>query len=113
MGRITPNLQLAVGYTYNDNENKRQDDAQFSTITPRHLFKAWADYRMTGAMRGWSLGAGVVAQSSNFRSGASVPTTRSRAVMTAHGRRTGSPRLARPSGLRVWAMPSIRTGAWP
>lgn len=69
MGRITPNLQLAVGYTYNDNENKRQDDAQFSTITPRHLFKAWADYRMTGAMRGWSLGAGVVAQSSNFRSG--------------------------------------------
>lgn len=68
-GRITPNLQLAVGYTYNDNENKRKDNAQFSTITPHHLFKAWADYRMTGALRGWSLGAGVVAQSATFRSG--------------------------------------------
>lgn len=67
-GRLTPNLQVAVGYTYNDNENKRKDDAQFSTVTPRHLFKAWADYRMSGALRGWSLGAGMVAQSAHFRS---------------------------------------------
>jgi outer membrane receptor for ferric coprogen and ferric-rhodotorulic acid len=66
-GRITPNLQVAVGYTYNDNEDKRKDSAQFSTVTPRHLFKAWADYRMSGALRGWSLGAGVVAQGSTFR----------------------------------------------
>ena len=67
-GRITPNLQLAVGYTYNSNEDKRKGDAQFSTVTPKHLFKAWADYRMSGALRGWSLGGGVVAQSSNYRS---------------------------------------------
>ncbi|GAB2460675.1 Fe(3+)-pyochelin receptor FptA [Comamonas humi] len=66
-GRVTPNLQLAVGYTFNNNEDKRADDASFSTVTPRHLFKAWGDYRMSGALRGWSLGAGVVAQSSNFR----------------------------------------------
>lgn len=66
-GRITPNLQVAVGYTYNNNEDKRKDSAQFSTITPRHLFKAWADYRMSGAMQGWSLGLGVVTQSSTYR----------------------------------------------
>ncbi|MGB3068651.1 MAG: TonB-dependent siderophore receptor [Ottowia sp.] len=66
-GRVTPNLQLAVGYTYNNNEDKRKDNAQFSTITPRHLFKAWADYRMSGVMQGWSLGLGVVAQSSTYR----------------------------------------------
>ncbi|MBI1623120.1 TonB-dependent siderophore receptor [Comamonas sp. EJ-4] len=66
-GRITPNLQLAVGYTYNSNEDRRKDSAQFSTVTPRHLLKAWADYRMSGALRGWSVGGGVVAQSSNYR----------------------------------------------
>lgn len=66
-GRITPNFQVAVGYTYNSNQDRRKDSAQFSTVTPRHLFKAWADYRMSGALRGWSLGGGVVAQGSNFR----------------------------------------------
>ncbi|WP_051519415.1 TonB-dependent siderophore receptor [Comamonas aquatica] len=66
-GRVTPNLQVAVGYTFNDNEDKRKGDAQFSTVTPRHLFKAWADYRLGGAWRGWSMGAGVVAQSAHFR----------------------------------------------
>ena len=66
-GRVTPNLQLALGYTFNDNVDKRAGDDRFSTITPRHLLKAWADYRMAGALNGWSLGAGVVAQSSTFR----------------------------------------------
>lgn len=67
-GRITPDLQVAVGYTYNSNQDRRKDNAQFSTVTPRHLFKAWADYRMSGALRGWSVGAGVVAQGSTYRS---------------------------------------------
>ena len=71
-GRVTPNLQVAVGYTFNDNVDRRKDDARFSTVTPRHLFKAWADYRLTGELQGWSLGAGVVAQGPTFRSG-SVP----------------------------------------
>ena len=66
-GRVTPNFQLALGYTYNSNSNKRKDDAQFSTVTPRHLFKAWGDYRLSGALAGWSVGAGVVAQSKNYR----------------------------------------------
>lgn len=66
-GRITPALQVAVGYTYNDNENKRSGDARFSTVTPRHLFKAWGDYRMGGTLQGWSVGAGVVAQSGTYR----------------------------------------------
>lgn len=66
-GKVAPNLQVAVGYTFNDNVDKRKDDARFSTVTPRHLFKAWGDYRFSGALRGWSLGTGVVAQGKHFR----------------------------------------------
>lgn len=66
-GRVSPNLQVAVGYTFNDNVNKRADDARFSTVTPRHLFKAWGDYRFGGSLQAWSLGAGVVAQAAHYR----------------------------------------------
>lgn len=69
-GEILPNLQLSVGYTYNENENKRADDASFAEITPRHLLKVFANYRFReGALKGVSFGGGVSAQSSNFRSG--------------------------------------------
>lgn len=66
-GRVSPNLQVAVGYTFNDNVNKRANDARFSTVTPRHLFKAWGDYRFGGSLQAWSLGAGVVAQAAHYR----------------------------------------------
>lgn len=66
-GKVAPNLQVAVGYTFNDNVDKRKGDARFSTVTPRHLFKAWGDYRFSGALQGWSLGSGVVAQGKHFR----------------------------------------------
>lgn len=66
-GRVSPSLQVAVGYTFNDNFNKRANDARFSTVTPRHLFKAWGDYRFGGSLQAWSLGAGVVAQAAHYR----------------------------------------------
>lgn len=66
-GRVSPSLQVAVGYTFNDNVNKRANDARFSTVTPRHLFKAWGDYRFGGSLQAWSLGAGVVAQAAHYR----------------------------------------------
>ncbi len=69
-GEILPGLQLSLGYTFNDNENKRANDASFAEITPRHLFKLFADYRFKdGSLNGLSFGGGVSAQSSNFRSG--------------------------------------------
>lgn len=68
-GQVTPDLQVAVGYTFNDNVDKRANDARFATITPRHLLKAWGNYRFSGELRGWSAGAGMTMQSSTFRKG--------------------------------------------
>jgi outer-membrane receptor for ferric coprogen and ferric-rhodotorulic acid len=34
---------------------------------PRHLLRVWADYALTGALERVTLGAGVNAQSSNYR----------------------------------------------
>ncbi|TDW64572.1 outer membrane receptor for ferric coprogen and ferric-rhodotorulic acid [Novosphingobium sp. PhB55] len=69
-GEILPGWQLSLGYTYNDNENRRDNDATFAEITPKHLFKLFTDYRFReGSLKGLSIGGGVTAQSSNFRSG--------------------------------------------
>lgn len=69
-GEVLPGFQIAFGYTYNDNSNKRDSDARFAETTPEHLLKIWADYRFQGeALKGLSIGGGVTAQSSNFRSG--------------------------------------------
>ncbi|MFC3443672.1 TonB-dependent siderophore receptor [Sphingobium rhizovicinum] len=69
-GEIFPGLQVAFGYTYNNNVNKRDSDARYSETTPKHLLKLWTDYKFQGdALKGLSLGVGVTAQSSNFRSG--------------------------------------------
>lgn len=69
-GEVLPGFQVAFGYTYNNNSNKRDGDARFSETTPKHLLKLWADYRFSGEPdEGLSLGGGVTAQSSNFRSG--------------------------------------------
>ncbi len=69
-GELLPGWQVSVGYTYNDNENRRENDASFAEITPRHLLKVFTDYAFReGALKGLSIGGGVTAQSSNFRSG--------------------------------------------
>lgn len=69
-GEIMPGWQLSFGYTYNDNQNRRENDAKFAEITPKHLVKLFTDYAFRdGALKGLSLGGGVTAQSSNFRSG--------------------------------------------
>ncbi len=68
-GELARGWQLSVGYTYNSNHDRRDDDARFSTITPRHLFKAWTDYAFDGRAEGLRIGGGLVAQSSSFQSG--------------------------------------------
>lgn len=69
-GEVLPGWQVALGYTYNDNKNTRDNDAKFAEITPKHLLKLWTDYTFSeGSLNGLSLGGGVTAQSSNFRSG--------------------------------------------
>lgn len=69
-GEILPGWQLSIGYTFNDNADEREGDAKFAEITPRHLFKLFTDYKFKeGSLKGLSIGGGVSAQSSNFRSG--------------------------------------------
>lgn len=69
-GALTPQWQFSLGYTYNDNVDKRNNDARFSTVTPRHLFKLWTDYRFNGTLTGLRLGGGVIVQSSYYSAGA-------------------------------------------
>lgn len=67
-GEILPGWQLALGYTYNDNEDKQNQNA-FSTITPKHLFKLWTSYQLRGQLAGLKVGGGVTAQSKTYVSG--------------------------------------------
>ncbi|MBQ0216852.1 TonB-dependent siderophore receptor [Alcaligenes faecalis] len=73
-GEIVPGLQAWLGYTYNhqvylkDRDSKGQPSSNegqaFSSITPRHIFRAGASYRLPGELNKLTLGAGVTAQSS-------------------------------------------------
>ena len=71
-GEVIERLQLLAGYTYT--QSKVLEDAQpdqkglaYTSYVPRHLLRVWADYALTGALERVTLGAGVNAQSSNYR----------------------------------------------
>lgn len=64
-GEILPGWQIFAGYTYNSNTNRRASN-KYSTITPKHLLKIWTTYDFTGALEGLKVGAGVVAQTSQY-----------------------------------------------
>ncbi|MDM7462596.1 MAG: TonB-dependent receptor [Tepidimonas taiwanensis] len=66
-GQVAPDWQLAAGYVWTQTEylNGPASGAAFSTYTPKHLFKLWAEYDPdTGALAPWSFGLGVTAMSS-------------------------------------------------
>jgi len=58
-GELWSGLQITAGYTYNDNENKIES-IDYSSITPKHLFKLWADWRLPGIWSAWDVGLGLV-----------------------------------------------------
>jgi len=65
-GEVLRGLQLFAGYTYNTSKFLDDPDNQgeaFSTWTPRHMLKLWADYRLPGTLEKFSVGAGVNTQS--------------------------------------------------
>ena len=72
-GEVLPGLQITAGYTYTKNRYLRDrtgtgapsanQGRDFSTITPRHLLRAWANYELAGSLDGLSIGAGINAQS--------------------------------------------------
>ncbi|MPT49185.1 MAG: TonB-dependent siderophore receptor [Sphingobium sp.] len=65
-GEVLPGLQLSGGYTYNHMEHI-EDFASF--ISPKHMLRLWADYRLPSSLSAWSLGAGVRYQSAQERNG--------------------------------------------
>lgn len=68
-GLLLPSWDIAFGYTYNDNRNRRDDDGRFSTLTPRHLLKLWSNHKLDDWVRRLSLGWGVSAQSRSYQAG--------------------------------------------
>lgn len=71
-GEIIERLQLLAGYTYT--QTKTLDDidsslngAAFNSYVPRHVLRLWGEYTLSGAFERLSIGAGVNAQSDNFR----------------------------------------------
>ncbi|MFJ7312810.1 TonB-dependent siderophore receptor [Pseudomonas sp. NPDC098747] len=71
-GEVIERLQLLAGYTYT--QTKTLDDldtslngAAFNSYVPRHVLRMWGDYALSGTLDRFTVGAGVNAQSDNFR----------------------------------------------
>jgi TonB-dependent siderophore receptor len=70
-GSPVPGLDLTAAYTYLDSKNKNSGERYGANITPKHLLKLWGHYRfdeqvLDGDLAGWSVGAGVIAQSAIY-----------------------------------------------
>jgi outer membrane receptor for ferric coprogen and ferric-rhodotorulic acid len=66
-GRITPDLSLQAGYTYNTTEYVRDaamTGQPLARFAPRHMLRVWANYTVPVDERRWTVGAGVQVQSS-------------------------------------------------
>ena len=71
-GEVIKRLQLLAGYTYTQTKTLEDADSSatgqpFNSYVPRHLLRVWGDYALDGALERFSVGAGVNAQSANFR----------------------------------------------
>ena len=71
-GEVIERLQVLAGYTYTqtkvlEDANDDQDGLAYNTYVPRHLLRVWADYALDGSLDRITVGAGVNAQSSNYR----------------------------------------------
>ncbi|SEE50814.1 TonB-dependent siderophore receptor [Pseudomonas kilonensis] len=71
-GEVIERLQLLAGYTYTQTKTLNDIDTSlnggsFNSYVPRHVLRLWADYALGGAFERVSVGAGVNAQSDNFR----------------------------------------------
>ena len=65
-GEVLTDLQLSAGYTYNTTKFLKDpvnEGRVFSTWTPKHMLRLWANYQLPGDFNRVSLGAGVNAGS--------------------------------------------------
>lgn len=71
-GELIDRLQVLAGYTYTqtktlDNIDSDSEGTVFNSYVPRHLLRVWGDYNLSGPLERFSIGAGVEAQSDNYR----------------------------------------------
>ena len=70
-GEVAQGWQLFAGYTLNNFKYLEQTSnagVMFaSTYSPRHMLRAWSDYRLPGALQKWSVGGGVNFQTESSR----------------------------------------------
>ncbi|BBP69939.1 ligand-gated channel [Pseudomonas sp. Seg1] len=71
-GEVIDRLQLLAGYTYTqtkvlEDADAGQDGVVYNSYVPRHLLRVWGDYALSGPLERVTVGAGVNAQSSNYR----------------------------------------------
>lgn len=71
-GEVIERLQLLAGYTYTqtkilEDADSHNDGLAYNSYVPRHLLRVWGDYQLGGALERFSVGAGVNAQSDNYR----------------------------------------------
>ncbi|MFI8645131.1 MULTISPECIES: TonB-dependent siderophore receptor [Pseudomonas] len=71
-GEVIDRLQLLAGYTYTQTKVLEDADASldgvvYNSYVPRHLLRVWGDYALSGPLERVTVGAGVNAQSSNYR----------------------------------------------
>lgn len=78
-GAITPNWQVAAGYTiaiarYRKDANASNVGELFDTDTPRHLFKLSTMYHLPGDFQHWRIGGSVYRQGSIYNKGTTSGT---------------------------------------
>lgn len=70
-GEVVRGLELYAGYAYNTTKFLEDPDNQgkvFSTWTPKHMLRLWANYKLPGTWNRLSVGAGVNTQTSTISS---------------------------------------------
>lgn len=75
-GRISRDLSLSAGYTFNTTKYLKDASAEgqpFARFAPKHILRLWGNYQLPVDERRWSLGLGMQAQSAySVVSGAST-----------------------------------------
>lgn len=70
-GEVLPGLELFAGYTYNTTKflsDPLEQGEIFSTWTPKHMLRLWANYRLPGTLNKFSVGSGVNVQTDTLSS---------------------------------------------
>lgn len=72
-GEVLRNWQISAGYTYTQTKNIKSDRDEGQGVNvnegyqvPRHMFKLWSSYRLSGALAGLTLGGGATVQSKSI-----------------------------------------------